>query len=526
MDFFVGDAADGHLESFQKLDPEGRLDETKFLVGVTDAERETIYRLYGREIWHRKVYDDMDALLRELPKFAPQHKDRYKEAAEDDLYAVLTKEAGPMDWLRRAGTAVRGALGGHTPAMLPLQNARPHAEIVHRPPPPAERPAIVPPYRADFPTIPPTGPVSSPHVPRTTPVGPPPGVRPSAPRVSTPPRDLPAPSPFDYTPVNHAVDTSGLKPTGRTPVERNSMPDMLMQAPGAPSAMKDLRVRAALGVRPTPGGGLAVRKPGTTSAMVAHLMRQHPGAEVTPELILQSMKSPEYAATRAQYKGASAKVAALARYGFKLAATKKRADIDKRISGEILVAGGPTAGEALARITGPVTEPGGYNDTKTAGVGDWFTPDGYRRRERDEVPLSSKLLQGAGGALMLGSAGVMAHDLLRGGSASNRAAMLALGLQVPAMGLMAAGAPGFYEKLPEKTAAPRFLYDVAPSLGAAMDAFDAESKRQAFIEAQKDAIRFPASHYTQPTMMQFATGGGDIASTPAPTHHHRRHHHG
>ena len=59
-----------------------------------------------------------------------------------------------------------------------------------------------------------------------------------------------------------------------------------------------------------------------------------------------------------------------------------------------------------------------------------------------------------------------------------------------------------------------------------MDAFDAESKRQAFIEAQKDAIRFPASHYTQPAMMQFATGGGDIASTPAPTHHHRRHHHG
>lgn len=440
LDFFVGDAPDGHLESFQKLDPEGRLDETKFLVGVTDAERETIYRLYGREIWHRKVYDDMDALLRELPKFAPQHKDRYKEAAEDDLYAVLTKEAGPMDWLRRAGTAVRGALGGHTPAMLPLQNARPHAEIVHRPPPPAERPAIVPPYRADFPTIPPTGPVPSPHVPRTTPVGPPPGARPGAPMVSAPQRNIPVPRPFDYTPMNHAVDTSGLKPTGRTPVERNSMPDMLMQAPGAPSAMKDLRVRAALGVRPTPGGGLAVRKPGTTNAMVAHLMRQHPGAEVTPELILQSMKSPEYAATRAQYKGASAKVAALARYGFKLAATKKRADIDKRISGEILVAGGPTAGEALARITGPVTEPGGYNDTKTA--------------------------------------------------------------------------------------APRFLYDVAPSLGAAMDAFDAESKRQAFIEAQKDAIRFPASHYTQPAMMQFATGGGDIASTPAPTHHHRRHHHG
>lgn len=437
LDFFVGDAADGHLESFQKLDPEGRLDETKFLVGVTDAEREAIYRLYGREIWHRKVYETMDALLRELPKFAPQHKDRYKTAAEDDLYAVLDKEAGAMDWLRRAGTAVRGALGGHTPTMMPLQNARPHADIVHRPPPPAERPAIVPPAPSNYPTLEmPHGP-PNPHVPRTQV-----STNPPAPGAPASPvrRDIPAPRPFDTTPVNHGIDTSGLKPTGRTPVERNSMPDMLMQAPGAPAAMKDLRVRAALGVRPTSAGGLDVRKPGTTNAMVEHLMRQHPGAEVTPELILQSMRSPEYAATRAQYKGASAKFAALAHYGFKLAATKKRADIDKRISGEILVAGGPTAGDALARITGPMTEPGGYNDTKTA--------------------------------------------------------------------------------------APRFLYDVAPSVGAALDAFDAEQKRQEILDAQKDAIRFPATHYTQPMMQQYATGGGDLASAPAPTHHHhRRHHH-
>jgi hypothetical protein len=83
LDFFVGDDPGGHLESFQKLkrDDYGRrlLDETKFLVGVTDSERETIYRLYGDEVWHRKVYKDMDELAQDLPKFKAGKKARYVE---------------------------------------------------------------------------------------------------------------------------------------------------------------------------------------------------------------------------------------------------------------------------------------------------------------------------------------------------------------------------------------------------------------------------------------------------------------
>ena len=495
LDFFVGDAPDGHLESFQKLtrgaDGRYRFDETKFLVGVTDQEREVIYRLYGPEIWHRRTYEDMDALLRELPKF----RGRRKTAAEEAPYAVLAKEAGAMDALRRVGAGGRNLFGGHTPTAMPLSNVRPHESIVHRPVP-AERPAIPPPYPTNHPTNHPTIPLTAapqnPHVPRTEPMGAvgsipptqaaPPGnfpptraAMPTAPMAAhqAPTQQTPAhaPSAQAHVPtvpaagmsaargpstVSTGVSDSGWKPyqaqmpagapspARRTPVERASMSDMLLQAPGARAAMGDLRVRAALGARVTSGGQMSTAKPGTTNALVEHLMRQHPGAEVTPDVILQALKSPEYAATRAQYKGAAlrriAKEAALARYGLKQA-DLKRADIDKRISGEIMVAGGPRAGDAVARMTGPTLVPGGEGvGPKVAGV----------------------------------------------------------------------------------------LREALPSLGAAFDAFEAERNRQEIIESQKDAIRYPATHFTQPMMMQFASGGGDLASapTPAPSHHRHRHHHG
>jgi len=117
LDFFVGDAEDGHLESFQKLkkNDDGKyvLDETKFLVGVTDAEREDIYKLYGPEVWHRKRYRDMDELERDLPKFAAKKKDRYVETEKDafDLGAIRRR-------ISTIPNAMRDAFMGSKPTML------------------------------------------------------------------------------------------------------------------------------------------------------------------------------------------------------------------------------------------------------------------------------------------------------------------------------------------------------------------------------------------------------------------------
>lgn len=118
LDFFVGGDEGGHLESFQKLKRSGDergyvLDETKFLVGVTDGERELIYALYGPEVWHRKRYVDMDELRRDLPKFRAGHKARYavKEAtlSQMDLYARISQEKVAF---RGAGGAILGGLVG------------------------------------------------------------------------------------------------------------------------------------------------------------------------------------------------------------------------------------------------------------------------------------------------------------------------------------------------------------------------------------------------------------------------------
>lgn len=75
LDAFVGDDPKGHKESFQKLNPDGTPDETKFLLGVSDKERELIYGLYKNEVNARRVYEDWDDVKEALNAYqTKQHK--------------------------------------------------------------------------------------------------------------------------------------------------------------------------------------------------------------------------------------------------------------------------------------------------------------------------------------------------------------------------------------------------------------------------------------------------------------------
>ena len=98
LDAFVGDDPTGHLEAFQKLKPDenGRyvLDETKFLIGVTDRQREQIYSLYGPEVWARRVFHDVKDLLKAVAKFKPSKKPRYKQASLTDQNSSLEYQRG------------------------------------------------------------------------------------------------------------------------------------------------------------------------------------------------------------------------------------------------------------------------------------------------------------------------------------------------------------------------------------------------------------------------------------------------
>jgi inorganic pyrophosphatase len=69
LDAFVGDDEAGHLESFQKLHPDGTPDETKFLLGVDDKQRGTIYGLYKNEVNARRVYRDWEEVEGAIEKF-------------------------------------------------------------------------------------------------------------------------------------------------------------------------------------------------------------------------------------------------------------------------------------------------------------------------------------------------------------------------------------------------------------------------------------------------------------------------
>lgn len=64
-----------------------------------------------------------------------------------------------------------------------------------------------------------------------------------------------------------------------------------------------------------------------------------------------------------------------------------------------------------------------------------------------------------------------------------------------------------------------------PSVGAAFDAFHLERARQNALSAAEDQFRYPALHFTQPVMAQYAMGGGPSSAPTGGSPHHRRHRH-
>lgn len=370
LDFFVGDDPNGHLESFQKL-KDGVLDETKFLVGVTDAQRETIYDLYGQEIWHRRVYRNMDELTAQLLRFRATQKPRY--TLDFGQYGVMEKDAGFMDSLKgllgrgraaapTAPTAPRPSVPKPPPLRDFIAAQPPRAPTAQSPqipqsqvkttqlPQPTPGPAQLPRLH-DFLAAPPSTPAA-----KTTQVAerprPPIGALSGATgRGSTPPAqprvDHPAPSPKPALAVSHEP-----APRPITPVQRSSQGAMVMGAPGMQQTLKkDLVSRAALGARVQPGGGFAATR--NSNSLGAHLLQTAPSTMITPDFLRQTMSTPEFARTRQAYKGASyrtlGKLAMLQALGFK-SSSEKFADITKLLVGEVMVAGHNGTERAFDRI--------------------------------------------------------------------------------------------------------------------------------------------------------------------------------
>lgn len=82
-----------------------------------------------------------------------------------------------------------------------------------------------------------------------------------------------------------------------------------------------------------------------------------------------------------------------------------------------------------------------------------------------------------------------------------------------------------------KTAAPTFMYEHAPSVAAAMDAWSNSRAQQQALSQFRQSQMFPALHATQPVMRAAAMGNQDTpyvqfdqGGSP-PVHHHRRHRH-
>lgn len=131
LDAFVGDSPQGHFEAFQKLKPGAQggmvLDETKFLVGVSDTEREIIYRLYGPEVHSRRVFRDMAHLREALEKFTPKKKGRYALSNEKTAFSFqrpLARARQAIGGIFSAGARVapptqvmRGAFPSHLPTL-------------------------------------------------------------------------------------------------------------------------------------------------------------------------------------------------------------------------------------------------------------------------------------------------------------------------------------------------------------------------------------------------------------------------
>lgn len=322
LDFFVGDDPGGHLESFQKLkrDDHGRrlLDETKFLVGVTDAEREAIYRLYGDEVWHRKVYKDMAELIEDLPKFKAGKKARYAEkkaSMTHELYDVLMEKDAIN--FGRLGDTFHNVLQrfqgpAHAPTMLapmkkPDWHGNLHAEMVkhylaNQHQPGASQVGLMT-ERArqlgyhDVGSAQSLGEMTD-HLSRL-------GISPS--------KQLAETSHFSGVQQTRAQERAFAQGLPDSMLGRGSMQQHLEQnAPTLPAGY--VPTRPAI----TPPPPLPKR---ASDAAVAHAVRR-------------------------------AKLAVLLRYGFKQA-DAKFADIDKKIMGEIEVTGPNPADWAFSRMTGP-----------------------------------------------------------------------------------------------------------------------------------------------------------------------------
>lgn len=384
LDFFVGDDPEGHLESFQKLkrndDGQRALDETKFLVGVTDADRETIYRLYGNEVWHRKVYRSLDELKADLGKFQPKRKGRYisKVAAHShkwtygylpglgfrhcacgdvdevdpdgstrpaprETQAMIRRKYAPASGGEKkahmsrelydvlmekdainfggVGAALRGAVDrfrGSAPTHLPLQNARPWA------------PAVIPHSQGTAPTVP---------------------ARPAA----RPPQAAPAPqAPVSgVRPASRAQATAA--PRGQYANLHAELFDHWLQNPGASMTASMAERAGQLGYHDLAGAqdmkemmrGLERHGVSRQDQFSSAMSNNNDLSKLVAPPGRRPPPLPKYSSHITRIKRAT-----LARYGFK-EADAKFADIDKRIMGEIEMTGPNPMDWAFSRMTGP-----------------------------------------------------------------------------------------------------------------------------------------------------------------------------
>lgn len=90
---------------------------------------------------------------------------------------------------------------------------------------------------------------------------------------------------------------------------------------------------------------------------------------------------------------------------------------------------------------------------------------------------------------------------------------------------VAATRPDLFQK-----AAAEFLASQFPSLSAAFDAYSQSRQYQNALQAQRDAMAFPALHATQPAMyyanQQTMMGAAPDLALAQPHHHRHRHHSG
>jgi len=123
LDAFVGNDPEGPIESFLKLKPDEKdpkkkvPDETKFLIGLTPAERKDVLKLYGEgELIDHKVYTDMAELVEVLSEFRS-----VKKVAAQALR--LAAETPP--WFPQIGDTVTSIENGDGWSYLHFSNGNP-----------------------------------------------------------------------------------------------------------------------------------------------------------------------------------------------------------------------------------------------------------------------------------------------------------------------------------------------------------------------------------------------------------------